>query len=297
MKKITLSILAIIATVSLSAQPYFVAGNGGTDSNGSFCNGINWSPRAEENEMTFTEGVYQITFPEVAAGTYDFRITTEAGWNPAWGYTDFTGTAPVTKGNENKLVFTIAQTSDITIKFDADNKKITEIVSSNGLVELVITVYTLVGSKEVFGGESDFDPSLVANDMNKSGDIWTKTYTGVAAGRYEFKVVGNHSWTAFEYPDLGPNPLLSVDEDNSTVTFTFDPATNDLDYSIEPPTGLNEGTATAVELSAANGTVYCSADKFSIYSTTGVDVTSQNGQLSGLYIIKFNNTTRTLLVK
>ncbi|MBQ7325880.1 MAG: hypothetical protein IJW93_00180 [Clostridia bacterium] len=70
---------------------------------------------------------------------------------------------------------------------------------------------------------SGWESSNTANDMTLGEDgIYTKSFTGIAAGTYEFKVLRNHSWDK-AWPAANYN--LTVEADNSTVTVSFNPAT------------------------------------------------------------------------
>ena len=70
---------------------------------------------------------------------------------------------------------------------------------------------------------SGWESSNTANDMTLGEDgIYTKSFTGIAAGTYEFKVLRNHSWDK-AWP--AANYKLTVEADNSTVTVSFNPAT------------------------------------------------------------------------
>ncbi len=58
---------------------YFVAGQPG------LCNGVEWSPNAAENQMTYLgNGVWEITFENVAAGTYEFKVTENGSWDVSY---------------------------------------------------------------------------------------------------------------------------------------------------------------------------------------------------------------------
>lgn len=52
MKKFLLSAAMLIAAIGMSAAgSYYVAGNGGADGTGKWCNGINWDPGAPANAI------------------------------------------------------------------------------------------------------------------------------------------------------------------------------------------------------------------------------------------------------
>ena len=82
------------------------------------------------------------------------------------------------------------------------------------------SAYYVAGSSALCGVE--WDPGADANKMTKGADgIWTKTYTGVAAGSYALKVtIGN--WDTSWGKD-GQDYPVEVAEANSTVTVKFNP--------------------------------------------------------------------------
>ena len=93
-----------------------------------------------------------------------------------------------------------------------------------------ITVYTVVGPDAIFG--SNWDTTDTNNDMvlGDNGEYsWMRE--GVALyGNFDFKVVGNHSYNAYQWP-MGPyNWTANVDEEGIyTILITFDPNAADDD--------------------------------------------------------------------
>ena len=78
-----------------------------------------WNPAADK--MTLGEdGLYTITFQNIAAGTHEYKITTGT-WEPSYGY-----------GEGNYSVTTDAYLSNVTITFNAETKE------ANASVEVVV---------------------------------------------------------------------------------------------------------------------------------------------------------------
>ena len=129
------------------------------------------------------------------------------------------------------------QTGDL--KIPTDSKNLFTLPSSSwdgatttwGTHTFVDATFTVAGSPELCG--SDWNINDTANDMvKKSGTIFEKVYTNVAAGTYEFKVVGNQNWS-YAWPSS--NYQLSVAEDGSTVTITYDAATHAVTADVTTP--------------------------------------------------------------
>ena len=160
------------------------------------------------------------------------------------------------------------------------------------------SVYTLCGDSIIFG--TNWDETDTNNDMTKGEDgIWVKKYTDVtlSKGTYEYKVVAGHNWdTAGKYPSDDSNMTLYIAKDGVyDLTFTFDPTVPEL-----KATAVNKVNVENVIINniyAINGFVYADTD-ITIYTITGQDVTSQNGNLlNGVYIIKAQNETSKLIIK
>ena len=62
-----------------------------------------------------------------------------------------------------------------------------------------------------------------------------------------------------------------------------------------PPVGLGEVTS-KLSVYANNGTIY-GAENGRIYTILGMDVTEQNGNLNGIYVVKANGKTQKIAVK
>ena len=90
---------------------YFVAGQAG------LC-GVEWEPGAEANKMTVNaNGTYSITYKNVAAGSYEFKIVKNGSWdNDDWG----------AEGLKSPVNFKIevAEADDVTITFNPATGKI-----------------------------------------------------------------------------------------------------------------------------------------------------------------------------
>ena len=184
---------------------YTVAGDAG------LC-GVAWTPASAENALTDEDGdgVYEITYKDVPAGSYSFKVT-DGTWNNSWG-----------KGSGNYSI-NLNDTADVTIKFTESTKAI-EVVS-DGLGDFVLKHMTVVGDEGLVSAK--WDPKAEEGVMTQDADgIWNITFENVAAGEYEYKFIANDSytynWTVEGYFDSSANSIVKVDSDGADVTLTID---------------------------------------------------------------------------
>ena len=164
--------------------------------------GVAWDP--SKNPMRNNgDGTYSITFPNVAAGTYQFKVT-DGTWSNSWGQ------------NGGNYQITLESTSDVTIHFNAATTAIT--VYSDGIAA---PEYYLRGTMNGWAASD-------ASKMVKQDDGTYTITMELAAGTYEYKAaVADWSWSC----PGGANLSLTLDADD-TVTFTLDLAANSLTYTL-----------------------------------------------------------------
>ena len=231
--------------------------------------GVDWSPNAPENKMTDDnkDGIYTISYENVAAGKYQFKVT-KGSWDECWG-----GNGP-----DGNYLLELAAVSNVTISFNTADYTISADVEALGepeVTEPVAATYIVAGIDLLCG--TYWDPTDVSNQMfDEDGDgIYTITYVDVPAGEYEFKVT-NGSWDESWGGD-GPdgNCLLKLDA-TSTVTISF----NTADYTISVDDGKTEVPSDPV------ATAYYVAGDFN--SWTNPDTAClMNVQEDGTYSLTF----------
>ena len=97
-----------------------------------------------------------------------------------------------------------------------------------GEAEAATHIYSVIGT---INGNWDVD-----TDMTKGADgLYAAVFEGVKAGSYEFKVRVDHDWSA-AFP--GSNYVLKVDQDESTVTVTFNEDTKEVKATAAAGTGI-----------------------------------------------------------
>ncbi len=165
-----------------------------------------------------------ITLANVAANTkITFKVVFDSQWL-GFSYVDTENSSKGVEGSDN-IEITTSTDSDVEIKYDASTQKIIVTGDFGGVV--AITSYTVAGTKELMGTETEFDVTATANDMVETAEgsnIWTLTKENVAlvVQTYQYKVAANHAWGVKEYPGSGNNMLDIKAAGNYDVTFTLD---------------------------------------------------------------------------
>ena len=221
MKKFTLFLAALLISMTAFAD-YFVAGSS------SLC-GSNWSNNDPNNKMTLINGVYVKTFPDVPAGSHEFKIT-NGTWDNAKGVwcVDAATSTPGYTGTDN-VSFVLKSATTIVISYNESTDKITlKAEGLNKFGEFTITSYTVCGDFPFLAWE----PANTANHMTQGADgIWTKTYKNVVleAKTYQYKVAANNNWGNGEFPTSGANQNYEVKAAGTyDVTFAYNPAKPEL---------------------------------------------------------------------
>lgn len=258
MKKILLLGAMLIGSLCMSAQTLLIAGNGGDDTTGTWLGGKNWDTNVTDNPNIMTDGTITLDAP---AGTWTFKVVSvDAEGTATWYGTEVLDTENSSEGvgGSGNIQVTTPSAGKITIAFDG-----TSIIVTGNFGELIIDAYTLVGDATIFGTADD--PSNTANDMEDNGDgTYTKVYENVPLfiGEYKFKVVGNHSYAAYEFPGaFMDKTIVNLDADGLyNITITFD--TNEADDSEYKLYAELEyvGEMTAVEDAIANEEVVAAFD-------------------------------------
>ena len=191
-----------------------------------------------DNPMTKTaDGVYSVTI-SLAAGTYTYKAADE-GWGSSWG-------DPNSDDPNGNAVLVVTADCDVTFTLNINTNTITATGSGVEFVEpdpmVIESVVAVGGFPEGVEGDlgkflngAIWDVANTDNVMTNKNGVYTISYTGVAAGTYEFKFAANGGWdiswgtgsvvesgVAADAWFNGANCVLTVAEDNSTVTLTLD---------------------------------------------------------------------------
>ena len=219
-------------TVTLDGQPpvpapvpehtenYYVAGEA------ALC-GPNWEANTPANQMTKgADGLYAKTFANVAAGTYQLKVT-DGTWDNCWG-----GDGP-----EGNYQFT-TEAGDVTVKFDPATKQISVVLPKQPDPKPTDPTptdptpterYFVAGEKALCGVE--WEPNTSANEMKKGADgIYTKTFKKVAKGTYLLKVTDG-TWDNC-WGGSGPEGNYQFTTEAGDVTVKLDPATKQISVDL-----------------------------------------------------------------
>lgn len=200
----------------------YITGNGESDANGNFCGGKNWWAKYDAGVMT--DG--SRTYANVAAGTYNFKVIT-GSWDNELGYSVVDLEASdinVWNHDGNNISITTDATSDITISVSSATGKV---AVTSTLGRFVRLPYSVVGDP-VLG--ITWDPANTATEMSRQEDgtyrfILRDRELEAHSGR-QFKIVGGHSWSAYQAPASGDFTVDIPVTGTYDLVFDFDPSTD-----------------------------------------------------------------------
>ena len=209
MKKLfTLMLMSICMVLTANAQDKHTYGVCGW--------GDDWN-----NDIAMTEspeGTWTAEITGVAAGTYSFKVRADGAWTFAYP-------------KENYVCTVNANNSTVTIVF---NESTEEIVVSQTSDEAPVEIEHTYGVCGSFNNWTDSEMTEAPKGT------WTAVITGVAAGEQKFKVRADNKWT-ISYPSS--DYVLTVAEDNTTLTIVFVENTQEITVTQTVPTSIDRVNA------------------------------------------------------
>ncbi len=177
--------------------------------------GVSWDPTQNPMSDEDGDGIYEITFKNVPAGSHSFKVT-DGTWDNCWG-----------NGTSNYDI-NLSVAADVTITFNSKTKEIK--VISDALGDFTFEYMSVVGDGKAgnsFMNGKNWDPTAEENKMTDMGNgVWSITFENVPAGTYEYKFIANgsytYNWTVEGYFNSSDNSKLTVASNGSTVTLTID---------------------------------------------------------------------------
>ena len=130
--------LSVTYPTTESVADYYITGNG------ALVGGEGWKANEIKMEYNNESKLYTHIFNTLAANEYQLKIT-NGSWAESWGASNIDGAyAEIKGGNDNNIVITLTQATTLTVKFDAEAKKI----SFEGLTGQEVSIsYVLMGVK------------------------------------------------------------------------------------------------------------------------------------------------------
>ena len=174
--------------------------------------GVDWDPTASEFDMTSSNGVNYtlvLTDKTLTAGSYQFKVTVDHGWGVSY------------PTNNATLNISEDGTYTITFSFNVETKEVGAIAEK---IEKPHT-YTVVGVSALLGEE--WTTTSTANVMTEGADgkfTLAKENVMLLVGSYSYKI-----WRDDDvWIPSGDDKVLEItDNGYYTVTFTYDPETNE----------------------------------------------------------------------
>ena len=185
-------------------EAYYVAGSAG------LC-GVEWDPGAAANKMADEDkdGIYTITYTDVAAGNYEFKVT-DGTWDNSWGQNG---------GNANYKLTVAEADSIVEIRFDINTKQPVAVV---GGIEPDPPA-PLPAGYYVAGTMNGWNQQDAAYLMAEADGIYTITFT-VTAGAHALKVTDG-TWDNSWGGDGADGNYEFIMEADGEITVTFDGTT------------------------------------------------------------------------
>lgn len=227
----------IIYDIEIAEAPerLFIAGNGQDDPNGVWCDGKNWDPAGT---VLMNDSIH---YDNLQPGiVYAFKVT-----DGAWGYGEMNYDYVLAEC-KNNFVYTLSAHDYGNIQFQMAAAGAVDIVVKGDSIgvygnfanpdAIVIDTYTMVGSKDIFGGDEDY-AVLEANDMILQQDgsykLELQNISLYVDERYVMKIFGNYSAMVYEYPEAGYYYYYDPQESGVyDITFWFYPE-NDEGYKFD----------------------------------------------------------------
>ncbi len=186
-----------------------------------------YNPIASGKATQMTKSGSTFTWSGTISGTCYFAFCTQDGtsWDNLNNTYRYSATTQAISLNTSYNL----STGDRSMKLNAGDYTITvdwsgttpKMTVTGYTPEIVITGYSVLGAKELFGGEG-WEASEVDMTETSTG-VYTATLSSVAlvAGSYEYKSRANHEWGISEYPESGNNTLAIEEDGTYNIVFTL----------------------------------------------------------------------------
>ncbi|MGN0461595.1 MAG: Ig-like domain-containing protein, partial [Ruminococcus sp.] len=290
------------STVSTEVIEHYIAGEAG------LCNGVLWNQKSEINKMTAVEdGSYEITItgvqPKSDGTPYEYKVTTNGSWDPAYGYDGLIGPG----GANVQLMITeadstvkIVLTKDLYVEAYVNDVKVSPDPVETTYAPPATTNEIGETSGITYGGGFFYPPQSVkcnryflympVDVKDSSGNVhnW-KTFTNATATCYWWDgKYACESWQkSYQMKASGLDNIYYIDVPINVGTIVF---SNGIDGGLDPEQSAEPNPNWGKNCQTVNiGTDYYSVGENPNYPE---GTTSFNNMI---YIVDVNNISRNEL--
>ena len=213
--------------------------------------GEDWVLNSENLKMTKVEGTekYTYTFTALPANTaFELKVVYA---NSQKGFSSLSEAIDGVTANGDNICFTLEETGDVTVTYDAETEKIA--LTGNFAIPVTYDYY-IAGT--LAGGWS-----ATQQGMEKEGDVYKHTFSDLNAGTYEFKITDGqfnsaddntheHTTLGAAYVEVSYNEgNIKIDTDQAiNLTVIFDATEDKITFE-----GLTETTPAKCYLMGIGG--------------------------------------------
>ena len=174
--------------------------------------GLSWDLAKTGNDMTKqTDGTYTLVkegLDLATTGTYEYKVVKNHSWD--WS---------IPSGNTNQTLKVDKDgTYTVTFTLSADKKKLTADTVCTAEKEVILDC-SVAGTINLVGGTADFTEKL-AMTYDEGTKTYSKTFTALAAGNYQMKVVYGSDWLGYDKLTK-PVPANVTEGDDKKIKFSL----------------------------------------------------------------------------
>ena len=200
--------------------------------------GLSWDLATTGNDMTKqADGTYTLVkegLDLATTGNYEYKVVK----NHSWDWSIPTGTDNQTLKVDKDGTYTV------TFTLSSDKKKLTADALCTAEKEVILDCF-VAGTINLVGGTADFTDKL-AMTYDEESKTYSKTFTALAAGNYQMKVVYGSDWLGYDKLTK-PVPANVTEGDDKKIKFSLAEASDvTVTYNVENGIGL-VGTFAAPE--------------------------------------------------
>ena len=174
--------------------------------------GLSWDLAKTGNDMTKqADGTYTLVkegLDLATTGSYEYKVVK----NHSWDWSIPTGTENQTLKVDKDGTYTV------TFTLSADKKKLTADALCTAEKEVILDCF-VAGTINLVGGTSDFTDKL-AMTYDEGTKTYSKTFTALAAGNYQMKVVYGSDWLGYDKLTK-PVPANVTEGDDKKIKFSL----------------------------------------------------------------------------